>query len=130
MRSPNRDERDRDPDRDAVRRWLRENGDDRQPREIRWWPAHALESVYRERIAAAREAAEDDPRLADEAQQLEEDAPDRVCRLKYRTKNGAGQEITRDELFLLQSGKARLLAGDSSLAIAARKAFADGEERP
>ena len=93
-------------------------------------PRSALESVYRERIAAAREAAEDDPRLADEAQQLEEDAPDRVCRLKYRTKNGAGQEITRDELFLLQSGKARLLAGDSSLAIAARKAFADGEERP
>jgi hypothetical protein len=61
---------------------------------------------------------------------VEDASPDRVCRLKYRSRNDAGDEITRDDLFVLRDGKARLLAKDSSLAIAARRSFADGEGLP
>ena len=32
-----------DPDRDAVREWLRANSNDPHPRELRWWPARTLD---------------------------------------------------------------------------------------
>lgn len=118
---------DRDSAREAVRRWLRENGDDPRPHEIRWWPPRELAKPHHERRGAAREAAEDDSRRTEE---VAEESPDRVCRLKYRSRNDAGDEITRDDLFVLREGKARLLAKDSSLAIAARRSFPDGEGLP
>lgn len=121
---------DQDHDRDAVRRWLRENEDDPSPQEIRWWPARELGQLHKERLEAAREAAEDDPRLAQQVEVLEDAGPDRVCRFQYRATNAAGRQITRDELFVLQDGKARLLARDSSLALAARKSFPDGNDAP
>ena len=49
------------------------------------------------------EAAADDPDLADLVDQLEQNPPDRVCRLIYRTKNQAGDETTRDELFAVKA---------------------------
>jgi hypothetical protein len=120
-------ETDHDPDREAVRRWLRENGDDPHPHEIRWWPSRELSKLHQLRLDAAREVAEDDPSWASQVKQLEKDGPDRVCRLQYRNRNEAGEEITRDDLFILREGKARLLAKDSSFAIAARRSFPDGE---
>jgi len=112
-----------DRDRSAVRDWIRANGDDPQPQEIHWWPARDLVELHEQRLAAAREAAADDPDLADLVDQLEQNPPDRVCRLIYRTKNQAGDETTRDELFAVRSGKAHPLPRTSSLAIAARKYF-------
>jgi hypothetical protein len=121
---------DRDPDRDAVRRWLRANGDDPRPREIRWWPTRELTKLYQQRLDAAKEAAENDPTLADQVEDIEHDGPDRVCRLKYRTKNEADDEITCDDLFVMRQGKARRLARNSSLASAARRYFPDAEGVP
>lgn len=112
-----------DPDRGAVRDWIRANSDDPHPQEVRWWPARDLVELHEQRLAAAREAAADDPDLADLVDQLEQNPPDRVCRLIYRTKNDAGDETTHDELFAVGSGKAHPLSRSSSLAIAARKYF-------
>jgi hypothetical protein len=119
-----------DRDREAVRRWLKENEDDPQPREIRWWPARKMTNSYDDRMQAVRDAADEDPRLAEQVQELEDDGPERICRLKYHSRNAAGQEITRDDYFALREGKAYLLAKDSSLAVAARKSFADGDGSP
>jgi len=121
---------DRDPDLDAVRRWLRANGNDPRPREIRWWPTRELTKLYQQRLDAAKEAAEDDPTLADQVEDIEQDGPDRVCRLQYRTKSEAGEEIACDDLFVVRQGKARRLTRNSSLANAARRYFPDGEGVP
>jgi hypothetical protein len=120
----------RDADRDAVRRWLRANGDDPHPHEIRWWPTRELTKIYQQRLDAAREAADDDPTLADEVADIEQDGPDRVCRLQYRTMNAAGHEIACDDLFVVRQGKARRVTRSSSLASAARRYFPDGEGVP
>jgi hypothetical protein len=129
-RAPLREPDRGDPDRDAVRRWLRANGDDPRPREIRWWPTRELTRLYQQRLDAAKEAAEDDPSLSDQVDEIEQDGPDRVCRLKYRTQNQAGDEVAGDDLFIIRQGKARRLAKNSSLASAARRYFPDGEGVP
>jgi hypothetical protein len=123
-------EADHDSDRDAVRRWLRANGDDPRPREIRWWPTRELTKLYQQRLDAAKEAAEDDPTLADQIDEIQEDGPDRVCRLQYRAENKAGEEIACDDLFVVRQGKARRVTRNSSLASAARRYFPDGEGVP
>ena len=112
-----------DRDRSAVRDWIHNNCDDPQPQEIRWWPARDLVELHEQRLAAAREAAADDPDLADLVDQLEQNPPDRVCRLMYRTKNDGGDETTHDELFAVKGGKAHPLSRSSALANAARKYF-------
>ncbi len=106
-------------DREAVRQWLRDNDDDPHPREIRWWPSHELGKLDRERREASREDAP-----------VEHRSGDRVCRLQYREQSADGNEITRDDLFLVSHGKVRLLAKDSSLALAARRSFADDDGVP
>jgi hypothetical protein len=106
-------------DREAVRQWLRDNGDDPHPREIRWWPSHEVSKLDRERREASRE---DVP--------VEHRSGDRVCRLQYREQAADGNEISRDDLFLVSHGKVRLLAKDSSMALAARRSFADDDGVP
>ena len=91
-----------DPDRHAVREWLRSNDHDPHPREIRWWPARTLDELYRRQLTAAKDAVEDseddDPQLRDYVEQLEHDGPERVCRLKFRSKNEVGAQIPHDRL--------------------------------
>jgi hypothetical protein len=119
-----------DPDRDAVRQWLRSNSNDPQPREIRWWPARTLDEFYRRQLMAAKDEAEDDPEFRDYADQLEADGPQRVCRLKYRLKNEVGAQVSHDDLFLLRRGSVRPLKSDSSETRAMRQYFPDDAGEP
>jgi hypothetical protein len=114
-----------DPDRDAVREWIRVNCGDSHPREIRWWPARKLDELYRRQLTAAKEAADDDRQLFDYVEQLEHDGPSRVCRFKFRTRNEVGGQVARDELFVLGNGRVRPVRNDSSEANAMRKYFPD-----
>ncbi len=120
---------ERDADRAAVRQWLAAHGDDPHPREIRWWPVRELRELYQRQIQAAREAAEDDPQLDDLVSELEQQGPDRVCRLKYRTHDATGAHVSRDELFTVRGGKVARIRANSSLATAARRYF-DGDGDP
>jgi hypothetical protein len=120
----------RDADREAVRSWLRANTSDPHPHEIRWWPAHELVELHQQRLRAAREAAEDDPSWQEQVRAIEKEAPDRVCRLKYRIRNDAGDDVTRDDLFTLRDGKAHYMSRNSSLAQTALRFFADDEGAP
>ncbi|HXY34734.1 MAG TPA: hypothetical protein VEI07_10940 [Planctomycetaceae bacterium] len=123
-----------DPDRDAVREWLHANYADPHPREIRWWPARTLDDLHRKQLLAAKDAAEDsgddDPELRDYAEQLERNGPDRVCRLKFYTKNEVGALIRHDELFTLRGGRVRLVPGDTTVADAMRKYFPEDGGQP
>jgi len=119
-----------DPDRDAVREWLHANHHDPHPREIRWWPARTLDELYRRQLMAAKDAAEDDPELLDYTDELERDGPQRVCRLKFRTKNEIGAQVSHDELFVLRGGHVRPVPSESSEAGAMRKYFPDDEGQP
>jgi hypothetical protein len=118
-----------DPDRDAVRGWLQANSKDPHPREILWWPARTLDELYRHQLAAAKDAAEDsgddDPELRDYVEQLEHDGPERVCRLKYRTKNDLGAQVPHDDMFVFRSGRVRPVRNDTAVASAMRKYFPD-----
>ncbi len=117
----------RDADREAVRTWLRANTNDPHPQEIRWWPAHELIQLHQQRLRAAREAAQDDPSWEAQVRAIEKEVPDRVCRLKYRIRNEAGDDVTRDDLFTLRDGKAHYMSRNSSLAQTALQFFADDE---
>jgi hypothetical protein len=119
-----------DADRDAVREWLRSHSEDPHLREIRWWPARVLDEFYRRQLNAAKDAAEDDPELLDYVTQLEQDGPQRVCRLKFRTKNEVGAQEPHDELFVLRGGRVRPVRSDSSEARAMRKYFPDEAGEP
>jgi hypothetical protein len=119
-----------DPDRDAVRAWLRANSGDPHPRELRWWPARTLDEFYRQQLMAAKDAAEDDPELFDFVEQLEREGPNRVCRFKYRTKNEVGAAISHDDLFSLRGGSVRKIRADSSAAGGMRKYFPDDAGDP
>ncbi len=119
-----------DPDRDAVREWLHANYHDPHPRETRWWPACTLDDLYRRQLMAAKDAAEDDPQLLDYTDELERDGPQRVCRLKFRTKNEIGAQVSHDELFVLRGGHVRPVPSESSEAGAMRKYFPDDEGQP
>jgi hypothetical protein len=119
-----------DPDRDAVREWLHANYHDPHPRETRWWPARTLDDLYRRQLMAAKDAAEDDPQLLDYTDELEHDGPQRVCRLKFRTKNEIGAQVSHDELFVLRGGHVRPVPSESSEAGAMRKYFPDDEGQP
>jgi hypothetical protein len=123
-----------DPDRDAVRDWLHANYHDPHPREIRWWPARTLDELYRRQLMAAKDAAEDsgddDPQLRDYVEQLQHDGPERVCRLKFRTKNEVGAQIPHDDLFVLRSGRVRPVRNDTSVATAMRKYFPEDAGEP
>jgi hypothetical protein len=119
-----------DPDRDAVREWLRDNSSDPHPRELRWWHARILDEFHRQQLMAAKDAAEDDPELFNYVEQLERDGPDRVCRFKYRTKNEVGAAVSHDDLFSLRGGRVRKIRGDSSAAAGMRKYFPDDAGEP
>jgi hypothetical protein len=119
-----------DPDRDAVREWLHANYHDPHPRETRWWPARTLDDLYRRQLMAAKDAAEDDPQLLDYTDELERDGPQRVCRLKFRTKNEIGAQVSHDELFVLRGGHVRPVPSESSEAGAMRKYFPDDAGGP
>ncbi len=119
-----------DPDREAVRQWLRANLNDPHPREIRWWPARTLDDLYRRQLMAAKDAAEDDPQLLDYADELERNGPLRVCRLKFRPKNELGAQVPRDELFVVRGGRVSPVKSDSSEAGAMRKYFPDDAGEP
>jgi hypothetical protein len=124
------DDLNSDPDRDAVRLWMHANYDDPHPREIRWWPARSLDELHRQQLIAAKDAAEDDPELLDFAQQLEKDGPQRVCRLKFRTKNEVGGQVAHDDLFVMRGNRIHPVRGDSSEANAMRKYFPDAAGEP
>jgi hypothetical protein len=117
----------RDPDREAVRAWLRANTNDRHPQEIRWWASHELIQLHQQRLRAAREAAAEDPSWNEQVLAIEKETPDRVCRLKYRIRNEAGDDVTRDDLFTLRDGKAHYMSRNSSLAQTALRFFADDQ---
>ena len=123
-----------DSDRHAVREWLRSNDHDPHPREIRWWPARTLDELYRRQLTAAKDAVEDseddDPQLRDYVEQLEHDGPERVCRLKFRSKNEVGAQISHDDLFVLRGGRVRPVRNDTSVAAAMRKYFPDEAGEP
>jgi hypothetical protein len=119
-----------DPDRDAVRAWLRDNSGDAHPRELRWWRARTLDEFYRQQLMAAKDSAEDDPEMYDFVEQLESQGPDRVCRLKYRIKNDVGAAVSHDDLFSLRGGSVRRLRSDSSVANGMRKYFPDDAGDP
>ncbi|HEV3298535.1 MAG TPA: hypothetical protein VG055_02800 [Planctomycetaceae bacterium] len=123
-----------DSDRHAVREWLRSNDHDPHPREIRWWPARTLDELYRRQLTAAKDAVEDseddDPQLRDYVEQLEHDGPERVCRLKFRSKNEVGAQISHDDLFVLRGGRVRPVRNDTSVATAMRKYFPDDAGEP
>jgi hypothetical protein len=119
-----------DPDRDALREWLHAKFDDPHLREIRWWPARTLDELYRRQLIAAKEAAADDSELRDYADQLEHNGPQRVCRLKFRTKSEAGAQTPHDDLFVLHGSRIRAVRGDSSEAGAMRKYFPEDAGEP
>lgn len=119
-----------DPDRDAVRAWIRADYHDTEVREIRWWSARTLDELYRRQLTAAKDAAEDDPQLFDYVEQLEHDGPSRVCRLKFRTRNEVGAQVPHDDLFVLRGGRVHPVRNDSSEATAMRKYFSDGGGDP
>jgi hypothetical protein len=119
-----------DPDRDAVRHWLHANYDDPHPRELRWWPTRSLDELHRDQLMAAKDAAEDDPALLDYAEQLEKDGPPRVCRLRFRTKNEVGGQVTHDGLFIVRGSRIRPVKSDSSEAHAMLKYFPDDTGEP
>jgi len=112
-----------DPDRDMVRAWLHANCRDPHPREIRWWPARTLDEFYRQQLMSAKEAAEDDPEFFDYVEQLEQDGPERVCRLKYRAHNEVGAAVAYDQMFTLRAGRVRPIRNDSSGAKTMRRYF-------
>jgi hypothetical protein len=123
-----------DADRHAVREWLRSNYHDPNPREIRWWPARTLDELYRRQLTAAKDAVEDseddDPQLRDYVEQLQHDGPERVCRLKFRTKNEVGAQIPHDDLFVQRGGRVRPVRNDTSVATAMRKYFPEDAGEP
>jgi hypothetical protein len=119
-----------DADRDAVRGWLHANYNDPHPRELRWWPTRTLDELYRRQVTAAKDASEDDPELLDYAEQLEQEGPLRVCRLRFRVKNEVGAAVSHDELFALRGSHVRPIRSDSSEAGAMRKYFPDDAGEP
>ncbi len=119
-----------DPDRDAVRGWLHSNYHDPYLREVRWWPARTLDEFYRRQLAAAKEVAEADPEFGDFVEQLEHDGPSRTSRMKYRTKNEVGAQISHDDLFIIRGNRVRPVRGNSSEASAMRKYFPDDRGEP
>jgi hypothetical protein len=119
-----------DPDRDAVRGWIHSTYHDPHLREIRWWPARTLDELYRRQLSAAKEAAEDDPGLSDLVEQLEQDGPPRVCRLKFRVTNEVGGQVPHDELFGFRRSHVRPIRSTSSEAGAMRKYFPDDRGQP
>ncbi|HET6327266.1 MAG TPA: hypothetical protein VFG04_21470 [Planctomycetaceae bacterium] len=119
-----------DSDRDVVRGWIRTNYADPHPREVRWWPARTLDEFYRRQLAAAKEVAEDDPDFSDFVEQLEHDGPSRASRMKYRTRNKVGAQISHDDLFIFRGSRVRPVRGGSSEASAMRKYFSDDRGQP
>ena len=123
---------DPDADREAVRHWLRDNADDPQFREIRWWAPRRL-SANDDRREASADRRDGDRRDGDrQAPDRRDDdrSGDRVCRMQYRERTENGDEVTRDDYFVVRDGRARLLSRNSSLAVAARRSFADSDGLP
>ncbi len=118
-----------DPDRDAVRGWIRTNYADPHPREVRWWPARTLDEFYRRQLAAAKEVAEDDPDFGDFVEQLEHDGPSRQAVRSTARGTKSEQKISHDDLFTFRGSRVRPVRGDSSEASAMRKYFPDDHGR-
>jgi len=78
-----------DPDRAAVRAWLKENLNVPDWEEVRWWPARDIVNY------------EDDLNMNPRASK-----PFRLCRLKYRAKNAVGATEIYDQFFEIRQGKA------------------------
>jgi uncharacterized membrane protein len=119
-----------DADRDVVRGWIHTHYRDPNPREVRWWPTRTLDEFYRRQLAAAKEVAEDDPDFADFVEQLEHDGPSRACRMKYRTQNQVGAQVSHDDLFVFRGSRVQPMRNDSSEASAMRKYFPDDAGQP
>ena len=101
-----------DPQRDAVRAYLRENLDDGDFEEVRWWPVKPLpevNTVFAEKWRASRDDWQklgDAKRAAEaegEAKAAEAEPVPQVARLKYRTTNKAGASELRDALFVFEA---------------------------
>jgi hypothetical protein len=116
-----------DADREAVRHWLRDNADDPQFREIRWWPPRRL-SATDDRREANADRRDSDRRENDRRD--DDRSGDRVCRMQYRERTANGDDVDRDDYFVIRDGQARLLSRNSSLAVAARRSFADRDGLP
>jgi hypothetical protein len=126
-----------DNDREAVRHWLRDNADDPEFREIRWWPSRGLSAIddRREANADGRDGdrRDGDRRDSDrrEGDRRDDDrSGDRVCRMQYRERTANGDEVNRDDYFVVRDGRCRLLSRNSPLAVVARRSFADGDGLP
>jgi hypothetical protein len=131
-----------DADREAVRHWLRDNADDPQFREIRWWPPRPLSATDDHRDAYAdrrdgdrrdgdrRDSDRRDSDRRDSDRRDDNRSGDRVCRMQYRERTANGDDVTRDDYFAVRDGRAHLLSRNSSLAVAARRAFADNDGLP
>jgi hypothetical protein len=119
-----------DPERQAVRDWLRRNADDPHPRELRWWPARDLVELHRQRLKAARNSALEDDDQDGYVEQLEREGPERVCRLKYRTINEVGAQVSADDLFVIRNGRAVALRKGTARENAARRYFSDDSGTP
>jgi hypothetical protein len=126
-----------DTDREAVRHWLRDNADDPQFHEVRWWPPRRLSDNDDRRDAYAdrrdsdrRDGAGQDGDRRDGARRDDDRSVDRVCRMQYRERSANGDDVNRDDYFVIRDGRARLLSRNSSLAVAARRSFADADGLP
>jgi len=128
---------DPDADREAVRHWLRDNADDPQFREIRWWPPRRL-SANDDRREANADRHDSDRQGTDRqgsdrqgSDRRDDDrSGDRVCRIQYRERTANGDDVTRDDYFVVRDGRARVLSRNSSLVVAARRSFADSDGLP
>ena len=132
---------DSDADREAVRHWLRDNADDPQFREIRWWPPRQSSANDDRREAYAdrrdgdrrdgdRRDSNRDSDRPDRDRRDDDRSGDRVCRMQYRERTANGDDVTRDDYFVVRDGRAHLLSRNSSLAVAARRSFADNDGLP
>jgi hypothetical protein len=121
-----------DADREAVRHWLRDNADDPEFRETHWWPARRL-SANDDRREAYDDRRDGDRRESDRPNYDKRDddrSGDRVCRMQYRERTASGEDVNRDDYFVIRDGRARILSRNSSLAVAARRTFADSDGLP